>query len=78
MFGPKRNPRPATRLEVGCIGTLFFGMGCFFLWAIAAGERDPSAPAWALAVGVLIPTIVAIVGGWLLFKTVFWEGDARK
>lgn len=78
MFGRRRNLRPATRLETGCVGTLFFGVGSIFLFLIAVAERDPRAPGWALIVGVLIPTFIAIIGGSILFRAVFWDGDERR
>ncbi|MFT3729501.1 MAG: hypothetical protein QM759_16885 [Terricaulis sp.] len=78
MFGPKRNPRPVTRTHLGCFGALFLGVGSFFLWAMAVGARDPHAPVWAIAAAFVIAISLAMAGGWLLLKAVFWDGDARR
>jgi hypothetical protein len=78
MFGSKRNRGPPTRLQVGCSGALFLVMGAFFLWAMAFGERDPSAPTWALYVAFGIALCIALAGAWLLVKVVLWDGDERR
>jgi hypothetical protein len=78
MFGPKRNPRPATRWQVGCVGALFFSFGAFLLWGLAYGERDPGAPKIMLFAAFAFLLFLAAFGGALLLRAVFWDGDERR
>lgn len=60
------------------MGAFCFSFGAFMIWGLAFGERDPGAPKIALYAAFLFLLFITALGGRLLFKTVFWDGDERR